>query len=61
MKLRYTLPALADLNDILDYIDGKSPRGAARVQRRIYATIALLLKHPLIGTRTDDPAIRRPK
>jgi len=59
LKLRYTLPALADLNDILDYIDGKSPRGAARVQSRIYVTIALLLKHPLIGTRTDDPVIRR--
>ena len=28
MKLRYTLPALADLNSVLDYIAAHSPRGA---------------------------------
>jgi plasmid stabilization system protein ParE len=59
LKLRYTLPALADLDDMLDYIDGKSPQGAARVKSRIHTTITLLLQHPLIGRRTDDPAIRR--
>ncbi|MGA8171323.1 MAG: type II toxin-antitoxin system RelE/ParE family toxin [Methylocystis sp.] len=59
MKLRYTLPALADLEDILDYIEEKSPQGAARVKSRIQTTISLLLRHPLIGARTDDPAIRR--
>ena len=59
MKLRYTLPALADLDDILGYIEGKSPQGAARVKSRIQTTITLLLQHPLVGTRTDDPAIRR--
>lgn len=59
MKLRYTLPALADLDDILDYIGGKSPQGAARVKSRIRLMVDLLLHHPLMGTRTDDPAIRR--
>ncbi len=44
---RYTLPALADLEAILDYIVVRSPQGARRVQ------------HPFIGTRTNDPAIRR--
>jgi toxin ParE1/3/4 len=29
------------------------------VQARIQAIIDLLLPHPPIGTRTDDPAIRR--
>ena len=59
MRLRYTLPALADLNEVLDYIAARSPQGARRVQGRIQAIIDLLLVHPNIGTRTDDPAIRR--
>jgi plasmid stabilization system protein ParE len=59
VKLRYTLPALADLSAILDYIAAHSPQGARRVQARIQAIIDLLLVHPHIGARTDDPAIRR--
>lgn len=59
MKLRYTLPALADLNSILDYIAAHSPQGAIRVQARIRQIIDLLLVHPRMGVRTDDPDIRR--
>jgi plasmid stabilization system protein ParE len=59
VKLRYTLPALADLNTILDYIAAHSPQGAQRVQARIQAITDLLLLHPLIGRRTSDPSIRR--
>jgi toxin ParE1/3/4 len=59
VKLRYTLPALDDLKAILDYIDRQSPQGAARVKNRIQAIVDLLLLHPLVGTRTDDPATRR--
>ncbi len=59
MKLRYTLPALADLSSILDYIAAHSPQGAKHVQARIQAIIELLLLHPHIGTLTDNPAIRR--
>lgn len=59
MKLRYTLPALTDLNSILDYIAAHSPQDTRRVQARIRAIIDLLLLYPGIGTRTDDPAIRR--
>jgi len=40
VKLRYTLPALADLDSILDYIAVHSPRG---MRRRIQAIIDLLL------------------
>ena len=43
VKLRYTLPALADLGAILDYIAAHSPQGARRVQARIQALIDLLL------------------
>jgi plasmid stabilization system protein ParE len=59
MRLRYTRPALADLESILDYIAERSPQGAARVHARIDAIIGLLLSHPRIGVQTDDPAIRR--
>jgi toxin ParE1/3/4 len=59
VKLRYTLPALADLNSVLDYIAAHSPQGARRVHARIQAIIDLLLFYPGIGTRTDDPTIRR--
>ena len=59
MRLRYTLPALADLRAILDHIAAHSPQGARRVQARIKALTDLLLQHPHIGRRTNDPAIRR--
>ena len=59
MKIRYTLPALADLDSTLTYISATSPKGAARVQKRIQDAISLLLAHPEIGLRTDDPEIRR--
>lgn len=59
MKLRYTLPALADLNSILDYISDVSPREAERVKQRIQRVTSLLLTHPGIGAPTDDPTIRR--
>jgi len=59
VRLRYTLPALADLSAILDYIAAHSPRGARQVQTRIKVLTDLLLLHPHIGRRTSDPAIRR--
>ena len=59
MKVRYTLPALADLTSILDYIAAHSPPGAKRVQARIQAIVNLLPTHPYIGVRTADPVIRR--
>jgi plasmid stabilization system protein ParE len=59
VKLRYTYPALFDLSSILDHIAVQSPQGARRVQARIRTMIELLLLHPDIGTRTDDPTTRR--
>jgi toxin ParE1/3/4 len=59
VTLRYTLPDLADLTAILDYIAAHSPQCARRVQARIQALNDLLLLYPHIGRRTSDPAIRR--
>jgi plasmid stabilization system protein ParE len=58
VRIRYTLPALADLNAILDHISESSPRGAERVKQRIQRVIDLLLDYPRIGA-TDDATIRR--
>lgn len=59
MRLRYTLPALADLASILDFVADRSPQGAGRIHMRIHAVTDLLLRYPLAGALTDDPAIRR--
>ncbi|MBA3520308.1 MAG: type II toxin-antitoxin system RelE/ParE family toxin [Rhizobiales bacterium] len=59
MKVRYTLPALADLDAVLGYIETQSPQGARRVRLRLEALIELLADRPLLGARTDDPTIRR--
>ena len=59
MRLRYTIPALAELDAILDYLMLQSPNGAMRVQARIQHMVSLLPLHPKIGLRTKEPAIRR--
>jgi toxin ParE1/3/4 len=59
MRLRYTLPALADLTSILDYVADRSPQGAARIHSRIRAVTDVVLQYPLAGAATDDPTIRR--
>jgi toxin ParE1/3/4 len=59
VRLRYTAPALADLDAILDHITVHSPQGAQRVKARSQRVVDLLLRHPEIGLRTEDPVIRR--
>lgn len=59
MKLRVTLPALADLETILEDIDRHSPSGAQRVKARIRTILDLLVEHPMLGARTSDRAVRR--
>lgn len=59
MRLRYTLPALADLESILNYVTDHSPQGAARIHNRIRAVTDLLMRYPLAGAVTDDPTVRR--
>jgi toxin ParE1/3/4 len=59
VRLRYTLPALADLASVLDYVADRSPQGAARIHARIRAVADLLMSYPRAGAVTDDPTIRR--
>jgi toxin ParE1/3/4 len=59
VRVRFTRPALADLDAILDYVAANSPHGAQHVQSRSQAFIGHLAVYPLIGTRTGEPSIRR--
>ena len=59
MKLRYTPDALADLRNVLAYIEKQSPQGARKVQARIQQIIKLTLNHPHVGARTEGKRLRR--
>ena len=59
MRLRYTTPALADLNELARYLGRRSPQAARLVRRRIKSLIEQLTDQPLSGKVTEDPTIRR--
>jgi plasmid stabilization system protein ParE len=59
VKLRYTPRAAAELDEVLAYIEARSPQGARRVQRRIQVIINLLLQHPHAGQLTNKGRLRR--
>ena len=59
MKLRYTLQAAAELDEVLTYIGERSPQGARRVQTRIQVITDLLLRHPHAGQLTSKGRLRR--
>lgn len=59
MKLRFTPQALSELDDTLTDIAERSPQGARRVQTRIRATLALMLRHPESGRSTSLAGLRR--
>jgi toxin ParE1/3/4 len=59
VRLRYTLRAAAELDEVLTYIGARSPQGAHRVQTRIQVVINLLLQHPHAGQLTSKGRLRR--
>jgi plasmid stabilization system protein ParE len=59
VKLRFTLRAAAELDEVLTNIAARSPQGARRVQARIQAIINLLLQYPLAGRLTTKGRLRR--
>jgi len=59
VKLRYTRRAAAELEEVLAYIEERSPRGARHVQARIQTIIDLLLQHPYAGQLTSNGRLRR--
>jgi len=59
MRLRYTLPALADLEGILDHVAERSPQSANKIAERIGTITTKLCDRPHMGRRTEDLTIRR--
>jgi toxin ParE1/3/4 len=59
VKLRYTLRGAAELDQVLDYIEARSPQGARHVRTRIHLVINLLLQHPHAGQLTSKGRLRR--
>jgi plasmid stabilization system protein ParE len=56
VKLRHTLRAAAELDEVLAYIEARSPQGARRVQTRIQLIIDLLLQYPQAGSAYEQGA-----
>jgi toxin ParE1/3/4 len=59
VRLRFTPRALAELDQILTYIEERSPQGARRVHSRIQAVTELLTRYPNSGRATSNPRLRR--
>lgn len=59
MKLRYTPDAIADLRNVLAYIERQSPQGASEVRAPIQQLINLTLDHPYAGARTGSKRLCR--
>lgn len=59
VTIRWTGPALADLDGIVEYVAEHSPQGARRVTQRIRSLVEQLSDHPLLGKQTVEPSIRR--
>jgi toxin ParE1/3/4 len=64
MKVRYTRQAVADLDDIADYIRTHNPLAAVAVETAVRSTINLLADFPRIGShrpQLDARALRTPR
>lgn len=58
MKVRYTLHAQADLDEIYRYLDQREAAAAISVKQLIARRIASLGTFPLAASATDEPNVR---
>jgi toxin ParE1/3/4 len=58
MNVRYRELALADLENISQFLNERSPRGARNVLHAIADAIEGIAAQPLASPRTSDPEIR---
>jgi toxin ParE1/3/4 len=59
MKLYYTPRAVSDLEAIAEYLQPRSPQGAARVRVAILETLRNLVQFPHIGRRQTAETVRK--
>jgi plasmid stabilization system protein ParE len=59
VKLRYQKRALRQIDNALGYIAARSPQGAANVEARLGAIVALLRMQSFVGRKTSVAGVRR--
>ena len=59
VNVRYTRRALAQIDQVLTYIEARSPRGAVGLRDRVKALITLLQEQPHVGRTTSRANVRR--
>jgi toxin ParE1/3/4 len=58
MNIRYRARALADLDDIFQFLNERSPTGARNVLRALADAVDDIAEYPLAAPLTSDPDIR---
>lgn len=58
MRVRFTLRARADLENIFAYLDQRAPTAARSVKATIERQIARLGDFPYMAPETDEPGVR---
>ena len=59
MNLRYAPRALRDIDEILAYINARSPQGARNVSLAIEHSIGMCAQNPATGSKADEPDLYR--
>jgi len=59
VSVTYTPEALADLDNLLDYLADKNPHAQMRVRARLKSCLELLERYPQIGQTTSRISVRR--
>ena len=59
MRIVYAAPALRDFDEILEYVQKRSPSGARNLSIAIERAIQMCALNPHIGVRTDQPHLYR--
>jgi plasmid stabilization system protein ParE len=58
MKVRYTLRARADLEEIYEYLENHQPTAAQRLKSAIERQIGWLIHFPYMAPATDEAGVR---
>jgi plasmid stabilization system protein ParE len=58
MKVRYTLRARADLEEIYEYLEKQQPTAAQHLKSAIERQIGLLIHFPYMAPTTDEAGVR---
>jgi plasmid stabilization system protein ParE len=59
MSVRYRASALADIDAIYEWRVRQSPELANKIESAIFAAGDWLGRHPNLGSKTDEPDVRR--